>query len=189
MARRPIIRYGDVTTHGGTVVSADPTFTIYGKNVARVGDMVTCPSCKGTFPILTGASHFLNGREVARQADVTACGAKLIASQSTATIDDGSEASTAVAAASARHQALAASSTDSSSTYAIRFRALDHETGEPIPDCFYILKRENGARNGGITDHEGFTEIVETIMPEQIGVHFMFKASNGETIDQKDLNL
>ncbi len=29
MAKRPIIRYGDRTTHGGTVVSADPTYDIY----------------------------------------------------------------------------------------------------------------------------------------------------------------
>jgi len=187
MARRPIIRYGDFTTHGGRVVSADSTFTIYDKNVARVGDMVTCPICRGTFPILTGASHFLNGREVARQGDVTACGAKLIASQSTATIDDESEISTTAAVVLAPRQPLAASSADNSETYAIKFRALDHETGEPIPECVYILKRENGTQHGGITDQEGFTEIVETLVPEQIGVHFMFKASNGETIDQKDL--
>jgi uncharacterized Zn-binding protein involved in type VI secretion len=42
MAKRPIIRYGDSTTHDGTVVGADPTYSIYGKNVARVGDLVVC---------------------------------------------------------------------------------------------------------------------------------------------------
>ena len=87
MAKRPIIRYGDRTTHGGTVVSADPTYDIYGKNVARVGDKVVCPRCKGTFPIVTGAPDVWSGQNIARQDDMTSCGAKLIASQSTATID------------------------------------------------------------------------------------------------------
>ena len=38
-----VIRLGDPTTHGGTVVSASSTTIINGIRVARLGDQVTCP--------------------------------------------------------------------------------------------------------------------------------------------------
>jgi uncharacterized Zn-binding protein involved in type VI secretion len=83
---------GDKTTHGGTVISADPTCDINGKNVARVGDMTVCPKCKGTFPIKTGASDLVDGagNGYARHMDSTACGAKLISAQITTTWSDES---------------------------------------------------------------------------------------------------
>lgn len=187
MAKRPIIRYGDRTTHGGTVVSADPTYSIYGKNVARVGDMVACPRCKGSFPIVSGAPAVRSGQSIARQDDVTECGAKLIASQGAATIDDASEGSASSAAAPAQMTLLTNSAQHSNEIHSIRFQAVNPETGEPLPECVYVLTRQNGAQHGGITDREGFTEIIETAQPEQIGVHFMFKSPKGENIEREDL--
>jgi len=187
LAKRPIIRHGDLTMHGGTVISADHTFAIYGKSVARVGDLVSCPRCKGIFPIVTGAPYMWSSQNIARQDDITSCGAKLIASQSTTTIDDDSEASESVAAAPAPICQPEASSPDEDQSYTIRFQALAPETGKPIPECIYILTRENGAQHGGMTDSEGYTEIIETSRPEQIGVHFMFKSPTGDNIDRKDL--
>lgn len=83
---------GDKTTHGGTVISADMTFDINGRNVARVGDMTVCPKCKGTFPIKSGPSDLVDGfgNGYARHLDSTACGAKLISSQVTTTWSDKS---------------------------------------------------------------------------------------------------
>lgn len=187
MAKRPIIRYGDRTTHGGTVVSADPTYSIYGKNVARVGDLVECPRCKGSFPIVSGAPTVQSGKSIARQDDVTKCGAKLIASQGTATIDDGSKGSASLAATPVLMSDRINAVQSSNQIHAIRFQAINPETGAPQPDCVYILTRETGAQHGGITDQEGFTEIIETRKPEQIGVHFMFKSPKGENIEREDL--
>lgn len=48
---RPFVVMGDKTSHGGTVISADFTSDIHGKYMARVGDMVVCPKCKGVFAI------------------------------------------------------------------------------------------------------------------------------------------
>jgi hypothetical protein len=56
-----------------------------------------------------------------------------------------------------------------------------------MPKCAYILMRLNGAQHGGVTDRKGFTEVIETARPEQIGVHFMFKSPKGEIIDREDL--
>lgn len=89
---KPIIRMGDRTSHGGTVISGDLTWTIYEKAVARVGDLTVCPKCKGVFPITTGADDLTAfGQAVARQGDETACGAKLIPSQATAWWDQHQE--------------------------------------------------------------------------------------------------
>jgi len=82
---KPIIRLGDKTTHGGTVVSAAPTTIIEGKAPARIGDMTVCPiPGHGANPIVSGDnSTIIDGSAVARQGDMTACGASLIASQGT----------------------------------------------------------------------------------------------------------
>ncbi|WP_148283673.1 PAAR domain-containing protein, partial [Pseudomonas avellanae] len=50
----PLIVIGDMTSHGGVVVSGAATMLINGKGCARIGDMVTCPRCKGVFPIADG---------------------------------------------------------------------------------------------------------------------------------------
>lgn len=79
---RPFIVIGDKTTHGGTVVGAATTATTHGKQIARVGDKVTCPKC-GNNTIATGDDTMIvMGQPVARHGDKTACGATLISSQS-----------------------------------------------------------------------------------------------------------
>lgn len=187
MAKRAIVRYGDRTTHGGTVVSADVTYVLYGKNVARVGDKVSCPQCGDTYPIVTGAPDVWSGKQIARHDDETSCGAKLIASQSTATIDDGTEKTETVAAAAISN--LFADDDEADELLALRFQALDPETGESCPRCAYILTRENGVTHGGITDFEGYTEVIETTHPEQVAVHFIFKSPKGGHIDRGELDV
>jgi uncharacterized Zn-binding protein involved in type VI secretion len=47
--------------------------------------MTVCPKCKGVFAITTGADDLTGfGQAVARHGDKTACGATLIAGQSSA---------------------------------------------------------------------------------------------------------
>ncbi|WP_029444646.1 PAAR domain-containing protein [Burkholderia pseudomallei] len=93
MAKRAIICVGDTTTHGGKVLEGAPTFTLNGRNVAGVGHQVLCPRCKGIFPILPDLlgrryPHTIGERDTAVEGMRTACGAELIASQGTGTIDD-----------------------------------------------------------------------------------------------------
>ena len=88
--QQPFIVVGDKTTHGGTVITGDMTSTMYGKAMARSGDMTVCPKCKGTFPILKGSGIVVDGagNTYARHLDKTACGAHLLASQSSGTAVD-----------------------------------------------------------------------------------------------------
>lgn len=112
----PLIVMGDKTTHGGTVISADLTFDINGKYVARIGDKTVCPKCKGIFPITSGPSDLVDssGNGYARHMDSTACGAKLISSQITTTWSD--ESSSGDTASEAKAEALASTSQIAAST-------------------------------------------------------------------------
>ena len=89
-AGKPFIVVGDRTTHGGTVITGDLTSSMYGKAMARSGDMTICPQCKGAFPILKSSSIVVDGagNTYARHMDKTACGAHLLASQSLGTASD-----------------------------------------------------------------------------------------------------
>lgn len=72
------IRLGDPTSHGGTVLSANPRFTVGGKGVACLGDDCTCP-LHGPCKIAEGLSHeCIDGKPVALHGHKTSCGATLI---------------------------------------------------------------------------------------------------------------
>jgi uncharacterized Zn-binding protein involved in type VI secretion len=78
---RAVIRINDKTDHGGTVITTSSGTKVMGRDAALAGDMTFCPKCKGNFPVKpdgAGARH--GGRAYAYENDVTACGAKLIAS-------------------------------------------------------------------------------------------------------------
>ncbi|MDW5416458.1 PAAR domain-containing protein [Iodobacter sp. CM08] len=93
MAKRAIIRIGDLTSHGGVVLEGFSTLNIYGKNAAGVGHKGQCPQCKTTFTIVAGASNYtFMGKNVAVEGMLTSCGATLIATQGQATVDDASGA-------------------------------------------------------------------------------------------------
>lgn len=80
---RALIKLGDATSHGGTVIEATGKSMIGNIGIARVGDKVTCPiKGHGTNPIVSGDPTFIvNGQPVARAGDTTACGATLIPGQ------------------------------------------------------------------------------------------------------------
>ena len=77
---KDIIRLGDSTTHGGVVLEAFSRTDLNGKPIAGVGHNVSCPLCKGVFPIAEGsATYSVDGIAVALDGMKTACGAALIA--------------------------------------------------------------------------------------------------------------
>jgi uncharacterized Zn-binding protein involved in type VI secretion len=85
---QPFIVIGDKTDHGGTVLEGAANTDTGGKRIARVGDKVSCPrkGHGGTTTIVTGdPTCIIDGQPAARHGDKTACGATLIASQSTTT--------------------------------------------------------------------------------------------------------
>lgn len=82
MAGKAVILQGDKTSHGGVVLQGSSVMQFCGTNVALVGHLVSCPLCKGVFPIVMGTSTAqVGGVQVAVEGMKTACGAELIASQ------------------------------------------------------------------------------------------------------------
>jgi len=78
---KDIVRLGDATPHGGVVLEAFSNTNLTGKPIAGVGHSVSCPLCKGVFPIAEGSSTYsVGGTPVALDGMKTACGAALIAS-------------------------------------------------------------------------------------------------------------
>jgi len=83
-----IITVGDITSHGGVVISGSPSSKIRGRAIARLGDLVNCPQCyadgrpHGINPIVQVAGRSkVDGIPVARAGDMGECGCVLIGSQ------------------------------------------------------------------------------------------------------------
>ena len=81
---RAVVRLGDSSSHGGTVITASSKVRVGGAPVARIGDLHSCPvHGHGVTVIASGAARCkVEGSPVARNGDVAGCGAVLIASQS-----------------------------------------------------------------------------------------------------------
>lgn len=59
---KKMIRFGNTTDHGGSVIEVIPHTNLSGKPMAGKGHMVMCPLCKGSFPIVEGSSTYsVNG--------------------------------------------------------------------------------------------------------------------------------
>ncbi len=71
---------GDMTSHGGVIVTGAMRTTINGKPAARMGDFHSCPiPFHGVTPIVTGSPDSLTeGRPDARVGDFAGCGAMIV---------------------------------------------------------------------------------------------------------------
>ena len=80
---RAVVRLGDSSSHGGTVITASSRVRVGGAPVARAGDLHSCPvPGHGITAITSGAARCnVEGSSVARDGDVVGCGAVLLASQ------------------------------------------------------------------------------------------------------------
>lgn len=147
-----VIRLGDTTTHGGTVISASSTMVVYGIGVALEDDMTRCPQCNGDFAILpsgTGRKHM--GRWVAYEGTATACGATLISNWKSLPAADSSSLTWPITIKEPEH-------TDA---FDQRFQLMDDHTGVPLAMQPYQLEVD-GVIHRGITDANGYTQVLPT---------------------------
>ena len=77
---RGIIRLGDPTSHGGTVIGATSRVTVGGMPVARLGDPCICPlpGHAGCVIVEADPSVTIDGAPIAFHGHKTSCGASLI---------------------------------------------------------------------------------------------------------------
>jgi uncharacterized Zn-binding protein involved in type VI secretion len=172
-----IIVLGDKTDHGGTVITAGSTTDTNGFPWARKGDMVSCPKCKGVFPIAEGDPNFISdGAPIAYAGCKVACGAKLIGGKQgiTTTVPHGGAApgggdgsgggmderfgliaGTMVAAYEDE------SEDPEGQRFKGRFQVLDSTTGEPVSATSVRVRSTDGQYLTGQTDSDGYTQWVE----------------------------
>jgi len=173
MASRAIIRKGDPTSHGGIVLEGHTTSTIDGIPVAGLGHMTHCPKCKGTFPIIEGVPTFtIYNRPTAVEGMKTACGASLIATQTTDTIDIGPGYDSVNNAASTGVAAIAAAGNGLSSVFNDKYVLRDSD-GRPLTSTTFAIERENGEFEYGETDAGGHIHLLSSVTSaENINVYF-----------------
>lgn len=76
-----VSRIGDVTSHGGVIVTGASTVRSDGIPVARIGDIGICvlPEHPSTFIIVTGSGTTeVENLPVAREGSATTCGAIIV---------------------------------------------------------------------------------------------------------------
>ena len=73
-------RLGDMTSHGGVIITGASRTFVNGRPLARLGDLHACPiPGHGVNPIVSGSPDTITeGRPNARIGDVTACGAVIV---------------------------------------------------------------------------------------------------------------
>ena len=168
-----IIRMGDKTSHGGTVLEGSPTDICMGKPIAFIGHKTHCPQCKGTYPIIEGVlTTTFYGKGVVVAGMKTACGAVLLAGQSTDIVEwSAGTGSAAKASTSAAAAAVAASQATPSTNVATtsgedddeieteHFYSLVGEDGKPVDAYSYDLRMadEMYTKAGAYTNGETLT--------------------------------
>lgn len=157
------------------------------RRAAGVGHKVHCPKCSGNIVIVEGAVNAtMMGIRIAVEGMKTSCGATLIASQITDTIEYGS--GVAPAASTARQASAAAALADGAANsgapsatppsdhvdkqthpYDEQVRVLD-EDGQPIAGMPYHITDESGNVYKGLTDSDGCCQRVHTENVESLAI-------------------
>lgn len=156
---------------------------MFGKPVARLGDKVTCPiPGHGACTIVESDPQWsIGGIPVALEGHKTSCGASLISTLPSVTrsyegMGVGSVGGTASGAAAGALQAANRANHVEDEPHAMRFRALDPETGDPLPYRSYVVTLGDGSLVTGTTDADGYTDPIRADAAEVVDIHVMFKA-------------
>jgi uncharacterized Zn-binding protein involved in type VI secretion len=157
-----IIRKGDTTTHGGTVLDGIPNFTIRGVPAAAVGHMVSCPQCKGVFPIIEGDATFTaHGKAIALHGMRTACGAQLISSTDGFATVKHPRGGTVFANANEKGGLFhAPASSVDANLFDDMYVLLDSKTQAPLANTEYALVQASSEPEFGTTDSKGRTHLL-----------------------------
>lgn len=191
-----IIRLGDKTSHGGDVIEGSHTDICMGKPIAYVGHKTYCPKCRGNFPIVEGVmTTTFYGKGVAIAGMKTSCGATLIASQFTDTVQIGGGGGVAPSSAQALASPIANNSPNGAaatkgkgagpaSTFAndgstsegadVVFDEqylLQDEDGNVLVNMPYTVKLPSGELVHGTTDDEGRTKRYATEQAEELEIY------------------
>ncbi|WP_213936745.1 PAAR domain-containing protein [Pseudomonas sp. dw_612] len=157
-----------------------------GKPAARVTDPTNCPlPGHGTNPIASGSPNVnFDGLAAARMTDKSACGSPITGAVSATVFINGLNAATLDSTGAHGNVIVGGSGTviigDSVVTapfsglmpmpvhFSDKFRLVDEDSGEPMPNHDYAIQRANGTLEHGVSDAMGYTHVVSSHLPESI---------------------
>ena len=174
-----IIRKGDPTSHHGVVLEGSLMDICMGQPIAFIGHKVHCPQCKGDYPIVEGVlTTTIYGKGVAVAGMKTSCGAVLIATQFTDTVEwstGASGSSTAATAAKALSSAAAVAVGASKAVPELKpfdeQFVLFNEEKRVLAEMPYTVKLPSGELVRGVTDLEGRTGRYVTDAAQSIEIY------------------
>lgn len=182
-----IIRKGDSTSHGGTVLEGAPSDICMGQPISFIGHKVHCPKCRGDFPIVEGVmTSTFYGKGVAVAGMKTSCGATLIASQFTDTVEWSSGTSDA-SAAKQSSAAIAAAATQlapgalppraaddkiAASYTADKFDEQPQLQDDAIKGVPYLIETKDGRKLSGRANSNGTLPRIETYDADEYTVYW-----------------
>lgn len=161
--RRAILRMGDKTSAGGTVMEGAGNCTVQGKSVAFIGARIWCPACNSEGFVASLGPHrkaTMNGRQQALDGDECACNCSpppiCIASQDIAWHSfDASELVTATSNCTMPEIEFARGKYDE------QFVLLDQD-GEAMSGIHYRILAGSEILASGTTDMQGRTQRIKT---------------------------
>lgn len=186
-----IIRQGDPTSHGGTVLEGSLTDICMGKPISYLGHKVYCPLCKGSFPIIEGIlTSTFYGKGVAVAGMKTACGATLIATQFTDMIEwsrgasqgapnqiksqTNSQINSPKNSNLSAKTAVAEQAAPTTKAYDQHFLLQDEHTGAVLQNRLYKLHYSGGTIEGR-TDAQGLTQKVSADTSETVKIEIFLE--------------
>jgi uncharacterized Zn-binding protein involved in type VI secretion len=191
---RAVIRKGDPTSHGGTVIEGSAFDICEDREIAFLGHKVFCPKCKGVFPIIEGAPvTTVYKKGIALEGMKTACGASLIATQFVTLVacpKGGSSGAPSLSPLSATNSSSLVSEpvenshnptaigTSQSHSYDQHFVLVDPKTQKPCVNQRYRIT-QGGFIVRGRTDENGKTQLITSDSAEQIKIE-VFAAGEEE---------
>lgn len=165
-AVRRIVRNGDKTTAGGTVIAPGTNYTVMGKQIANVHCQVECTACNRTGSIQSVPpmpTYFdYGGIRAAFDGDLCICGCsphpRLLSS-----LDNWSassyEAPIAVTPAAADWLLFAGHKPEEHGLdHTIQFHAVNKKSGKAIAGARYKITLSDGSEHIGETDAAGMTK-------------------------------
>lgn len=160
---RGIILVGDKNVPGGTVMTGSPTDTVFGRAIARIGDLVNCP-LHGINKIIEGCPTFTAmGVPVALDGHASECGCALVSSFG----GGGSLGSENLSMVSSDNSSKFGDQPVNSKRYDEQIKFL-LSSGALVTDTAYTLILDDGSEVSGVTDTEGKTARIETDEPRVI---------------------
>lgn len=162
----PVIRVGDRTSHGGTVIEgfADGHYEVYGIPAAGLGHAVTCPVHPGIHRIAEGESSCdVRGVPIALEGMKTTCDATLIASQQNMVVEHRGKAT--IADSGRFYQDSETGEWQPGGDpgpHDEQFILQDRSSGKPLANVPYVIETGSGKVFSGTTDSQGRTDRVST---------------------------